>query len=470
VKAVSQDLTDQTAIEIANLIRTRAVSPVEATRFFLERIERINPQLNAFVSVTADKALTRAREAEQRVMTADTTALGPFHGVPIAIKELANVAGERSTGASPAFASRIAAEHDEGIARLFRAGAIMLGKTNSPEFGLNATTEDGLFPPTRNPWNTAHSAGGSSGGSGAALAARLVPFAEGSDGGGSIRIPASACGLVGLKPSRTRVPSAPYAGTLVEGFASSGPMARSVADVALGLDVMGGPAVGDPFRTELPDRSFFSAIGETLPNLRVAWTATSPTGSVDPDVAAAVEKTRDALADLGHHLTEGFPEMDGLWPLWPTIANAYTASMDIEDPDLLGTHARTSWDHGMTISARDYIRARNDVYAITRRILAWFEDYDVLLCPTLTRPPVPLGELDKAGQEVWDLLAEYIPFTYWVNMTGQPGMSLPLAWSSDGLPIGVQLVGRQLAERTLITLAAQLEQIFPWADRRPPVS
>ncbi|MEA2525307.1 MAG: amidase [Thermomicrobiales bacterium] len=467
---MTQDLTNCTAIEIAALIRNRAISPVESTRFFLERIERIDPQLNAFISVTADKALARARDAEQQVMAGDGTELGPFHGVPIAIKELANVAGERSTGASGAFANRMAEEDDEGIARLFRAGAIMLGKTNSPEFGLNATTEDGIFPPTRNPWNTNHSAGGSSGGSGAALAARLVPFAEGSDGGGSIRIPASACGLVGLKPSRCRVPSAPHAGLIVEGFASSGPMARTVADAALGLDVMGGPAVGDPFRTELPAKSFSSAIGETLPKLRIAWTATSPTGPVDAEVAAAVERTRDALSDLGHELVEGFPEMSGLWPLWPTIANAFTASMDIENPDLLGPHARSSWDDGIGISARDYIRARNDVYTLTRRILAWFDDYDVLVCPTLTRPPVPLGELNKVGQEVWDLLAEYIPFTYWVNMTGQPGISLPLAWSKNGLPIGVQIVGRQLDERTLITLAAQLEQIFPWADRRPPVS
>jgi amidase len=209
VRAVTNDLTNSTTIEIANLIRTRALSPVEATSFFLERIERINPQINAFISITADKALARARAAEQAVTSNDASDLGPLHGVPIAIKELANVAGERSTGSSPAFANRIAEEDDEGIARLFRAGAIMLGKTNSPEFGLNATTEDGLFPPTKNPWNTAHSAGGSSGGSGATLAARLVPFAEGSDGGGSIRIPAAACGLVGLKPARTRVPSAP---------------------------------------------------------------------------------------------------------------------------------------------------------------------------------------------------------------------------------------------------------------------
>jgi amidase len=467
---VHQDLTNCTTIEIATLIRARAVSPVEAVRFFLDRIERIDPQINAFVSVTAEKAMARAGDAERRLMTGDAADLGPFHGVPIAIKELANVAGERSTGASPAFANRVAEQDDEAIARLFRAGAIMLGKTNSPEFGLNATTEDGLFPTTKNPWNTGHSAGGSSGGSGAALAARLVPFAEGSDGGGSIRIPAAACGLVGLKPSRARVPTAPLAGVLVEGFASSGPMARTVADVALGLDVMGGPAVGDPFRTVLPAQSFSSAIGETLPKRRIAWTATSPTGPVDPEVVAAVERTRDALADLGHDLVEGFPEMGGLWPLWPTIANAFTASMDIEDPDLLGKHARSSWDHGITISARDYIRARNDVYTITRRVLAWFEDYDLLLCPTLTRPAPPLGELNKVGQEVWDLLEQYIPFTYWVNMTGQPGISLPLAWSERGLPIGVQLVGRQLDERTLITLAAQLEQIFPWADRRPPVS
>jgi amidase len=468
--AASQDLADRSAVDLAAMIRERAISPVEVTRFFLERIERINPTIDAFVTVTAERATKEAAEAERRVMTTDPETLGPLHGVPIAIKELANTAGVKSTSSSRAFADRVPDRDDEAIARLFRAGAIMLGKTNSPEFGLNATTEDGLYPPTRNPWDPTRSAGGSSGGSGAALAARLVPFAEGSDGGGSIRIPAAACGLVGLKPARCRVPSAPYAGIQVDGWASSGPMARTVADAALGLDIMAGPAVGDPFWTPLPSKSFSSAIGESLPPLRIAWTAQSPTGPVDPEVAAAVERTRDALSELGHTFVEGFPDTSGLWPFWPVIANAYTASMDITDPDLLGPHARASWDAGSRMSARDLLRAKSEVYTITRRVLEWFEDYDVLLCPTLTRPAPPLGELNKVGQEVWDLLEQYIPFTYWVNISGQPGISLPLAWSKGGLPIGVQLVGRQLDERTLITLAAQLEQIFPWSDRRPPVS
>jgi Asp-tRNA(Asn)/Glu-tRNA(Gln) amidotransferase A subunit family amidase len=332
----------------------------------------------------------------------------------------------------------------------------MLGKTNSPEFGLNATTEDGLYPPTRNPWNTDRSAGGSSGGTGAALAARLCPFAEGSDGGGSIRIPAAACGVVGLKPARCRVPTAPSAGVLVEGWASSGPMARTVADVALGLDVMGGPAIGDPFRTELPGKSFLSAAAETPPKLRIAWTSRSPAGPIDPEVAAAVERTRDVLAGMGHELVEGFPDTSGLWEEWPAMAGAFTAG--------------AAYDAGLAMSARDLLHLKDRVYLKTRDILEWCEPYDVILCPTLTRPAPPLGELNKVGQEVWDLLAEYIPFTYWVNMTGQPAFSLPLAWSSDGMPIGVQLVGRQLAERTIISLAARLEEAMPWRDRWPPVS
>ena len=466
---VATDLTETSAIELARMIRERAISPVEAVDFFLGRIERINPRINAFVTVTAERARREATAAERRLMSEEPHRFGPLHGVPIAIKELANTAGVKSTSASRAFADRVPDQSDVWVDRLFAAGAIMLGKTNSPEFGLNATSEDGLYPPTRNPWNTERSAGGSSGGTGAALAARLCPFAEGSDGGGSIRIPAAACGVVGLKPARCRVPTAPYAGVLVEGWASSGPMARTVADVALGLDVMGGPAVGDPFRTELPEKSFLSAVDEAPPTLRIAWTSRSPAGPIDLEVAAAVERTRDVLAGLGHELVEGFPDTSGLWEEWPAMAGAFTAATDIPDPDLLGPHARAAYDAGMRMSARDVLRLKDRVYAKTRDILEWCEPFDVILCPTLTRPAPPLGELNKVGQEVWDLLAEYIPFTYWVNMTGQPAFSLPLAWSSDGMPIGVQLVGRQLAERTIISLAARLEEAMPWRERRPPV-
>jgi amidase len=463
----SNDLIHLSALDTARLVRDREVSPVELVNLYLERIERIDPHLHAFTTVTADMALEAARAAEQAV--ADDAELGQLHGVPIAIKELTTTAGVRSTFSSRAFADWIPEEDDEYVTRLYRAGAIMLGKTNSPEFGLNATTEDGIFPPSRNPWNTDHSTGGSSGGSGAALAARLCPFAEGSDGGGSIRIPSAACGVVGLKPQRGRVPSAPYAGEGWSGFATSGPMARTVADVALGLDVMSGPAVGDPYPTLNPSESFLSAATERPGRLRIAWTATTDAGPVHPEVAAAVEQTARTLADLGHELVDDAPDLRGMWGPFLKVVSAHTAATPVPDPDLLGPHPRAVYDAGRELSAVEFLRARGECYVHTRRVLEWFEGVDVLLCPTLTRPAPRLGELTGAGAEVWDKLESYIAFTFWVNMTGQPAISLPLAMSNDGLPIGVQLVGRQLAERTLISVAAQLEQATPWADRLPPV-
>ncbi len=267
--ATGDGLTERTAGELAALIRSREASPVEVVEAFLARIEAVNPRLGAYVTVTAELALERAAEAEQRVMAGATDDLGPLHGVPVSIKELSDTAGVATTYASRAYAGHVPTADKEVVARLFRAGAVMLGKTNSPEFGLNATTEGGPFPPTRNPWDLSRSAGGSSGGAGAALAARLCPLAEGSDWGGSIRIPAAACGVAGLKPSRGRISAAPSAGEGWAGFATSGPMARTVTDFALALDVMAGPAVGDPYPTPNPLRSFAASLSEPLPRLRI---------------------------------------------------------------------------------------------------------------------------------------------------------------------------------------------------------
>lgn len=461
-------LTGRSALELAALVRQRDVSPVEVTQAFLERIERVNPLINAYVTVCGETALEQAREAEQAALRPGAD-LGPLHGVPISIKDLSATRGVRTTYCSAVFAEYIPEHNDEYVARLLGAGAILLGKTNSPEFGLNATTEDGIFPPTRNPWDVRHSAGGSSGGAGAALAARLCAFAEGSDGGGSIRIPSAACGVVGLKPSRGIVPSAPLAGEGWAGFATSGPMANTVADVALGLDVMGGPAVGDPYLIPKPGRSYLSAVGERPRRLRIAWTTETPVTDVDPEVATAVRRTAETISELGHEVVEGGPDLRDMWEPFLTIVRAHTGAMPIDRPDLLGPHARSVFEQGREISARDYLAAEQAVYQATRRVMGWFEQQDVFLCPTLTRTPPELGVLSQAGDAVWDLLRRYIPFTFWVNVTGQPAMSLPLAVASNGLPIGVQIVGRQQEEHALLALAATLEEALPWRDRRPPL-
>ena len=451
------------------MIRERAISPVEAVDFFLGRIERINPRINAFVTVTAERARREAKAAERRLMSEDPHRLGPLHGVPIAIKELANTAGVKSTSASRAFAHRVPDQSDVWVDRLFAAGAIMLGKTNSPEFGLNATSEDGLYPPTRNPWNPDRSAGGSSGGTRRGAGGAPLPLRRGQrrgrldphPGGGLRRRWAETGALPGADRSLRRGAGRRLGLVRADGADRRRRRARARRDGRAGR------------RRSLPHRtageSFLSAVDEAPPRLRIAWTPRSPAGPIDPEVAAAVERTRDVLAGLGHELVEGFPDTSGLWEEWPAMASAFTAATDIPDPDLLGPHARAAYDAGMRMSARDLFRLKDRVYEKTRDILAWCEAFDVILCPTLTRPAPPLGELNKVGQEVWDLLFEYIPFTYWVNMTGQPAFSLPLAWSSDGMPIGVQLVGRQLGERTIISLAARLEEAMPWRDRRPPV-
>jgi Asp-tRNA(Asn)/Glu-tRNA(Gln) amidotransferase A subunit family amidase len=343
----------------------------------------------------------------------------------------------------------------------------MLGKTNTPEFGLHGTTEESVFGPTRNPWNLDHIPGGSSGGAAAALAARLCPLAEGSDGGGSIRGPAACCGVVGHKPSRGRIPPWPGAGEAWAGLATSGPMARTVADVALAMDVMAGPAIGDPYRTPNPTESYASAAGANISPLRVAMAPMHPRYPVHPEVSAAVERAGVALQDRGHEVIEGFPDTSEMWEQFLTIVYAHTSALAVPSPDKLLPHARATYEGGQQISAAGYLTTQREMHLAARRVLTWFEGFDLLLCPTLTRPAPRLGEMAGAGMEVWDKLEGFIPFEFWVNMCGLPGISLPLAQSSDGLPIGVQLIGRQLADRTVLSVAAQLEEALPWSHRRP---
>ncbi len=456
---VGDDLAFMPATELAHGIRRREISPVELVRVFLERIERLDPRIGSYVTVTADRALAAARAAEHALMIGDADRLGPLHGIPISVKDLIPIAGVRTTFGSPAFEHYVPEMDSPDVGRVFRAGAILLGKTNTPELGLSMTTEDGLFPPTRNPWDVSRSAGGSSGGSSAALAARLCPLSLGSDAGGSVRVPAAACGVVGLKPSRGRIIPNPYSYAAIAGFASSGPMARSVDDVALLLDALSAPSAA---RT--------TTGAHTLGPLRVGWTAESEAAEVDHEVAEAIERAAILLAQLGHDVHEGAPAISDVFATFLTVVAAHTAMTPVHDPAKLGAHARAVWEEGKTLSATDYLRAEFAVLDLHRSVMEWYRRFDVLLCPTLPATAPLLGTLAGTEQKHWDQSREFGAFVYWVNMTGQPAISLPLAESADGLPIGVQLIGRPSADETLLMLARQLEEAMPWAGRVPGIA
>ncbi len=461
------DLAFLPAIEQARLVRAREVSSGELVRLYLERIERIDPELNAFVTVCAEEALASARAADE------SPGEGPFHGVPIAIKDLTATAGIRTTYSCSGFAENVP-DFDTAVVRRIRdAGFVLLGKTNTPEFGTVAFTESELNGATHNPWNTALTPGGSSGGAAAALAAGLVPLAHGSDGGGSIRIPASCCGVFGLKPSRGRVSSAPFSS--LEGLSTSGPLTRSVADAAAFLDVLAGYESGDPWWAPPPARPFAAEAGESPGRLRVAVTTSPPIdASVHPDCVAATRLAATLLEELGHDVEEAAPSwaIPGLiddfitvWQIGPTL-------YPVADEHLTPLNRRLA-ARARATSAAEYGAAVIRLQGAARHIVAFWERFDVLLTPTLALPPVPIGWQEQDADDELEQLRRntlFTPFTAVSNLTGQPAMSLPLHTSGDALPIGVQVIGPPAGEGLLLRLAAQLEVARPWQENRPPIS
>jgi amidase len=434
---------------------------------YLERIERLDPELNAFVTVRAEEALADARAAES------TPASGPFHGVPTAIKDLTATAGIRTTYSSAAFADNVP-DFDTAVARRIReAGFVIVGKTNTPEFGTTAFTESDLNGATRNPWNLERTVGGSSGGAAAAVAAGLVPLAHGTDGGGSIRIPASCCGVFGLKPSRGRVSPAPFSS--LEGLSTSGPIARFVADAAALLDVLAGYEPGDPWWAAPPERPFAEEVGADPGRLRVAVTSTPLYDTpVDPECVAALRSAAELLAGLGHEIVETTPPWSTpdlaeafltIWQVGPTLYPA--------DPIHFTQLNRELVEAAHTTSAAEYAAAVLHVQTTSRRVVGFCSDFDAVVTPTLALPPVPIGWQEEGAGAAFEQLMRnvaFTPFTAVANMTGLPAMSLPLDWSSDGLPIGVHVLGPPAGEALLLRLAGQLESAHPWADRRPPIS
>ena len=460
---------------LAELVRTREVAATEILEAAIARIERLNPTLNAVITKVYDAA-----RAEAQALDADA----PFAGVPFLLKDLGGAqAGVPLSAGSRFFAHAAAPADAEIVKRHKRAGLMILGRTNTPEFGLNASTEPVLFGPTRNPWDPRRTAGGSSGGSAAAVAVRMVPLAHASDGGGSIRIPAACCGLFGLKITRNRNTLAPYAGESLAGCSVEHVVSRSVRDSAAALDATAGPAPGDPYFAAPPARPFLAEVGAAPDRLRIALTTKAFGGApVHPDCVAATEAAARLCEELGHIVEEAAPAFDveGLDANYNRIfAVGATANIQLRARAIgkeLNSEAfeRVTWamvEMGRSISAPDYVMMVNRLHGISREIAGFFETYDALLTPSLAEPPVELGVLDMMSEDLaayTERLWRFTPFTYPFNVTGQPAMSVPLSWNAAGLPIGVHFVGRYGDEATLFRLAAQLEQARPWADRRPP--
>src|SRR5213079_344649 len=459
----------QSALEISGLVRAKKLSPIEVTDAVLSRIDAVNPTLNAFCVVAAEQARAAAREAEIAVTKGEP--LGPLHGVPVSIKDVLFTRGLTTTGGSRLFADYVPEEDAIAVARLKAAGALVLGKTNTSEFGHKAVTENPLFGVTRNPWNPALTPGGSSGGAAAAVASGMGALALGTDGGGSIRIPAAFCGVYGLKPSYGRVP---HRGGF-PGFAHVshvGPITRTVRDAAAVLDVIAGG--DDRDRESLPREpgSYVDACDAGVKGLNVAWTPDLGFARVDPAVLELTGEAAAAFESLGCHVEVVNPGWENLEEVFSTlIAAQFYAAWSDElpaaeprlDPALVRFIRR-----GGSITARDYLRARARVAEYWEEVRAFSERFDFLLTPTTAVAPFAAG--GKAPREIdgeSDSVLGWMPFTYPFNLTGQPAVSVPAGFTADGLPVGLQIVGRRHADRAVLAAAAAYEAVRPWSAQRP---
>jgi amidase/6-aminohexanoate-cyclic-dimer hydrolase len=462
------------AVGLAELVRNKQVRPEELLDEAIARTAKVDPQINAVVVKHYDYA---ERQIERGLPD------GPFTGVPFLLKDLELLQGTRTTSGASVYKDNVA-DHTGTLAQRFlSAGVTIFGKSSSPEFGLMPTTEPRLFGPTRNPWNLAHSSGGSSGGAAAAVAARILPVAHASDGGGSIRIPASASGVFGLKPTRARNPIGPDRGEGWAGFSCGHVVSISVRDSAAMLDAIHGAEPSSPYVAPPPKRPFAEEVGRDPGRLRIAFTDKSPHGeTIDPEIAAATRDVAALLAGLGHDVEERAPQLAAdPAAVMSTIVGANTA-LNVRLAEQRFGRAMTDQDfevltlatarNGQKAAAADYVAAQQSAFHISRGLATFFESCDVFLCPTLCSPPLRIGELNSMSQDlshIAPILRRHIPATSMFNMSGQPSMSVPLAWNAAGLPLGMMFSARFGDEAGLFRLAAQLEQVRPWKHKLPPV-
>ncbi|MBN1160891.1 MAG: amidase [Dehalococcoidales bacterium] len=482
---------------LAGLVRKKEVKPVELVEEAINRIEKLNPRLNAVVHKIYEQARhTAARDLPD----------GPFKGVPFLLKDLvAFYAGAPMCNGSRFFKDYVPDHDCELVKRLKSAGVIVVGKTNTPEFGVAFVTEPELFGPANNPWDLTRTTGGSSGGSAAAVAAHLVPMAHGNDGGGSIRVPSSCCGVFGLKPTRGRNPAGPDFGDMWRGLAGDHAITRSVRDSAALLDATAGPDIGAPYWAVPPERPFLEEVGTAPGKLRIAFTSQPFLGNyVAEDCIKGLEETVKLCQELGHEVVEDSPPVDrqAVARAFMTIICSETRATIRNAAELLDRKPSSKYFETLTwimsllgdkFSASDLSRAINSIQYVSRKVGVFFEKYDVLLTPTLSVLPIKTGESRVKGTQAllmnlfarfnagglikrlapMDTMIEedfkFAPYTPLFNATGQPAMSVPLYWNDEGLPIGMQFAAKYGDEATLFRLAGQLEKARPWADRVPPV-
>jgi amidase len=463
------------ATDLARLISSRQVSALEVVDAAIARSESINPTINAIVHGQFDEARAAAEHG---------LGDGPLHGVPYLIKDLGFFQeGQPATFGSRLFADFVA-DHDSAyVRRCKEAGLNIMGRSNSPAFGLSANTEPKLHGSCRNPWNTKHSAGGSSGGAGAAVAAGIVPIAHATDGGGSIRIPAANCGLFGLKPTRGRISFAPDAGEGWGGMSISHINSRSVRDSALMLDLTGGHEPGDPYCAPQPEWPFLEELGRQPGQLRIAMMTKTQRGTdFHPDNLAAIRDAAKLCESLGHAVEEAQPDIDliALRKLTSKVAQVNIARTlqarwqvlgEDPNPDKVERMIWAAYEAGQSVNAIDYVDAIAQIHAAGRKFAAFMADYDIVLGATTASPPPELGYLDMDGDTATfvERSSEFVAVTPLHNATGTPAMSVPLYWNGKGLPIGVHFAARYGEEATLFRLAAQLEEARPWFHRVPPI-
>jgi Asp-tRNA(Asn)/Glu-tRNA(Gln) amidotransferase A subunit family amidase len=465
------ELAFMPATEMADAIRAKRLSPVELTRAMLERIDAINPSLNAYVLVTPDMALEAAKAAEAAVMRGDQ--LGPLHGVPISIKDLFDVKGLPTTKGSLIYKDRVAQGYEIVVKRLLDAGSIHLGKTNTPEFGFIPTTENKLFGATRNPWDTTRTSGGSSGGAAAAVAAGLGPIALSSDGGGSIRIPASICGAFGFKATYGRVPRSPGGWS---SLTHRGPTTRTVADAALALDVMAGHDPADPFSVCDYPGSYLDDLDAGARGLRVAWSADLGYAKVDPEVRSVCEKAARRFSELGCTVEEASPGFASpaadftFFTIAATSDADWLSKLSADEIAQLDDPAREFLAFGSQTSGVDVYRAFDRRIAIWQKMQAFHETYDLLLTPVVSVTAFPIGEEPReiGGEKVQKY--GWMPYTQPFNLTGQPAASVPCGFDSKGLPVGLHVVGRAYEDALVLRACRAFEQLQPWSDKRPRVA
>lgn len=467
------DLCFLPATGMISAVKKKKLSPVEIVDAFLARIEKINPQVNAYCTVVPEMAREAARKAEAAVMRKGK--LGPLHGVPVSIKDLTPTAGIRTTWGSKIFENFVPEEDALVVQRLKSAGAIVMGKTNTPEFGAGANTYNQVFGPTWNPWKAGYTCGGSSGGAAVALACGLGPLATGSDLGGSLRIPASFCGVVGFRTSAGLVPIYPsYLGW--DTLAVEGPMARTVGDTALMLSVIAGQDDCSPISFPVETEKFLSAVKRPrIKGLKVAWSPDLKVSPVDQEVHKLVAAAARKFAELGCEVEPAELDFTGVQQIIHVTRAARMVALHGEKlekwRDQLNPNLAWNIEQGFPLTAREIGEAEKGRTALYHRVRDFFGKYDLLLTPTVALPPFPQEMIypkEINGQPMKNY-QEWLYLTYAITMTGLPAISIPCGFTSEGLPVGLQIVGRRLAETTVLKAAAAYEAITPWKDKRPPV-